>query len=174
MKAGDRAIVTIGKDRYEGVLNGYGQDRVDGTVTFEIQVLPGLSRDEISIVRPKGRRPVVGEAVSRAEFVGSLIGSFDAPVFRERLDGHFKSNEEDPMKQDSITVIRDAKSKSALIYKQVEDDPTTGKERYEVKDGSVLTREPGGEMPIYERIPDETLIPLVRAVRNNTDYQDLF
>lgn len=73
----------------------------------------------------------------------------------------------------TVTVVRDRKTKSALIYVQLKENAANGNEQYLIKLGEApVERGVGEEMPLYAKFPDELFIPLLNAVNKTSEYRD--
>jgi hypothetical protein len=172
---GQKATVTVGDMIYEGVLaemsrghgdsDLYGYDRLEFAIALDrTQPRPGAT------VREDTSRPSLPQLHrDGVTFVSKRIAESYGYDVDEEDD---EDNEGENMY--NVTILRDLKSKSGLIYVQVlsPEDPTLGAEVYLVKDGNStkeVGRPVGADMPLYDKVPDELFVPLARAI-SDSDY----
>lgn len=160
MRGGEQAFVKVntpnGVFEYEGRVQSFSQELHGAMVEMTVRLI-----DENNFARHPSE-------VSRRQ----------PPPIKVRgksKDRKLKENQtekENTMDKYKVTVIRELKTKSALIYVQVlQPDMATKNEVYltgstDLSNSEEVERLPGQEMPIYTKMPDELYLPFVNATRS--------
>jgi hypothetical protein len=158
---GQQAVVSVKKGDgtetiYRGHVYSFNYDDDGGYRSAEMVIQLEVADPflEASRIRPGARTVVTNRPVmTRTEFIRNI------------------NNKESTMKAKyNVEIIRDKKTKSAHIYVELVDKPDT----YLVRGKAGVSeaeRAEGAEMPLYQTIPDELFVPLMRAAVSS-EYRD--